>query len=82
MTCGELIEFLMAYVDGELTVERRALFDAHLGACAPCRRYLATYREAVALGRAACGPPDAPVGDDVPEDLVQAILAVRSGRAP
>jgi anti-sigma factor RsiW len=81
MTCGELIEFLMAYVDEELPAERRAVFDAHLAVCAACRRYLATYQEAVALGRAACSPPDAPVADDVPEDLVQAILAARGGRA-
>jgi len=79
MTCGELIEFLMAYLDGELAPDSRAAFDAHLARCAPCRRYLATYREAVALGRDACADPDAPVFGELPEELVQAILAVRGG---
>ena len=78
MTCRELIEFLMAYLDDELPPASRRVFDAHLAACPPCQRYLASYREAVALGRTAFGPdPDEPVGDDVPEDLVRAILAAR-----
>ena len=81
MTCRELIDFLLAYVDGELPPARRAVFDAHLALCAPCQRYLDTYREAIALGRDACGPhADEPIADDVPEDLVRAILAARSGR--
>jgi anti-sigma factor RsiW len=79
MTCGELIEFLMAYDDGELAPDRRDAFDAHLARCAPCLRYLATYREAVALGRDAFADPAAPVPGEVPEELVQAILAVRAG---
>ena len=79
MTCRELIEFLMAYLDGELPPASRRVFDAHLAACPPCRRYLASYREAIALGRAAFQPDhlDEPVRDDVPEDLVRAILAAR-----
>jgi anti-sigma factor RsiW len=79
MTCRELIDFLMAYLDGELPADRRARFDAHLEICAACRRYLATYQEAVALGRDACSAPDEPVAADVPEDLVHAILAARDG---
>jgi len=82
MTCRELIDFLMQYLDGELPAERRDVFDAHLSICDACRRYLDTYREAIALGRDACaGAPDAPVGADVPEALVQAILAARTDRS-
>jgi anti-sigma factor RsiW len=82
MTCRELIDFLMAYLDGELPAERRALFDAHLEICAACQRYLDGYRESIALGRAACDPDaaDAPVPDEVPEELVQAVLAARDAR--
>ncbi|MCC6361642.1 MAG: zf-HC2 domain-containing protein, partial [Phycisphaerales bacterium] len=31
MTCKELAEFLMDYLDGELPAETRAVFDRHLG---------------------------------------------------
>ena len=78
MTCRELIDFLMQYLDGELPPERRVVFDGHLAVCDACRRYLATYREGVALGRSACGAdPGDPVPAEVPEELVQAILAAR-----
>lgn len=81
MTCRELIEFLMHYLDGELPPERRRVFEAHLAICAACRRYLATYEESVALGKAACGEdPNDPIPADVPEELVQAILAARGDR--
>jgi anti-sigma factor RsiW len=80
MTCRELIDFLMAYLDGELPADRRAIFDAHVAICEDCRRYLATYRETVALGRDACEADDAPLDESVPEELVGAILAARGGR--
>jgi anti-sigma factor RsiW len=80
MTCREAIDFLMAYLDGELTAEQRAAFDHHLSVCAACRRYLASYQETVRLERIA-NPQDAP---PVPDDLVRAIVAARdkSGPAP
>lgn len=81
MTCRELIDFLMSYLDGELPAPRRAIFDEHLAECEDCRRYLASYRETIALGRDACASDDAPVDEEVPEDLVQAILAARGGPA-
>ena len=82
MTCRELIDFLMAYLDGDLPAERRSVFDQHLEICDSCQRYLASYQQSIALGRAACDPdaPDAPVPDEVPEELVQAILAARGAR--
>jgi hypothetical protein len=36
-----------------------------------------TYRETIALGKAAFRDPDAAVPGDVPEDLIKAILEVR-----
>ena len=80
MTCRELVEFLMAYIDGELPEADRRTFEAHLSDCAQCAAYLRSYRETVRLGRAAFADPDEPVPPDVPEQLVQAILAARGGR--
>ena len=78
MTCRELIEFLMAYDDGELPPEQRGEFDRHLNLCPSCVAYLDSYRKTVKLGRLACGKLDEPVPCDVPDELVRAILAARN----
>jgi len=77
MTCRDFIEFLMDYLSGELSADERAIFDAHLAECPWCVAYLKTYRETVALGKAALAEPEKGVPADVPEDLVRAILAAR-----
>ena len=79
ITCRELIEFLHLYLEGELPPERVAEFERHLSVCDSCVNYLATYKEAIALGKAACEDLDSPVGADVPEDLVAGIVSARRG---
>jgi len=79
MTCRELVEFLMLYLDGELPLDQRARFDDHLTVCHACVIYMNTYIETVQMGKAACAPLDEPVPDEVPEELVRAILAARDG---
>ncbi len=80
MTCQELVDFLRAYVDGELPESEQAAFEDHLGECPPCVAYLDSYRETIRLGRAVCANPDDPIPDDVPERLIEGILAARRGR--
>ena len=77
MTCKELIGFLMDYVDGELPPDERRRFDHHLGLCTDCASYLDSYRETVRLGKMICRPDKDEPPEDMPEDLVQAILAAR-----
>ena len=77
MTCRELVDFLIEYLDGELPENSRSVFEEHLGFCPPCQAYLDTYRESVALGRGVCADPEGPVHEDVPEGLIEAILAAR-----
>ena len=76
MTCQEILDFLMMYLDGELPPEEAAQFEQHLGVCPACIEYLKTYQETIRLERAACAEDDAPC-KDVPEELVRAILAAR-----
>ena len=40
MTCRQLVDFLGAYLDGELSAEVRGRFEAHLSACPECSAYL------------------------------------------
>jgi anti-sigma factor RsiW len=77
ITCRELIDFLYLYLSGELPPARRAEFDRHLGVCPSCVTYIRTYEETIALGKAAFADQDGPVGQEVPEELVAAILKVR-----
>jgi len=77
MTCRELVDFLMDYLDGELADDPRRVFEEHIGFCPPCKAYLDTYRATMTMGKSACSDPEGPVPDDVPERLVEAILAAR-----
>ena len=77
MKCRELIDFLAAYLDGELSEDVRLRFDEHLAACPECSAYLETYRETVKLAKGAFHDRDDPVPVDVPEDLIKAILSAR-----
>jgi anti-sigma factor RsiW len=77
LTCRELIDFLAAYLDGELPPAERAAFDWHLGVCPDCVRYLESYCETVRLGKQAFAAEGAPPAD-VPPELVAAILAARA----
>ena len=77
LTCHELIEFLAAYLDDELSTGERARFDAHLAVCPYCVDYLASYRETIHLGKRALQGDSERLGD-VPVELVSAILDARS----
>jgi anti-sigma factor RsiW len=72
--CTEVLEFLWAYLSGELPPEQNTEFERHFARCDSCVAYLDSYKKTVELTRNAC-----PVDDvaDPPEDLVQAILATR-----
>jgi anti-sigma factor RsiW len=77
MTCQELVDFLMDYLDGLLPAPQRLSFEEHLGQCPDCVAYLETYQQAIRLGKEACTTGDEPVPPEVPEELVRAILTAR-----
>lgn len=75
MTCREVIEFMMAYDDKELSAEVRAEFDRHMGVCRACRNFMDNYRKTIALGKAAFADESADARTVVPPDLLKAIRA-------
>ncbi len=80
MTCREFIDFLHDYDAGGLPDAERAVFDEHLSLCPNCQVYLRTYRQAVQLGKEAFTPDDRTLPADVPDELVNAILAAFHSR--
>ena len=79
MTCRELADFIIDYVDGGLAADVLAQFERHLTRCPNCVRYLSAYRTSIAVGRRALDEDaDAPaIQSGAPEDLIAAILASR-----
>lgn len=77
MTCKDVADFLMAYLDNELPHEQRTQFDEHLTLCSSCVRYLELYKRTIRMGQAALTPTDQPAAGYVPPGLIEAINAAR-----
>lgn len=76
MNCKEFADFLLDYIEGTLPADQAAAFEEHLQLCPPCIHYLDSYRHCVELGRN-CICKDDEIPCDVPERLIEAILAAR-----
>lgn len=75
VTCHELIDFLSDYLDGALPPETVSVFEKHLAICSDCVAYLANFRATLRVTKSAFTPGTAMT--DMPDELVQAILASR-----
>jgi len=76
VTCRELADFILAYLDDTLEPRVRAHFERHLALCPTCVRYLQAYEASIAAGRAALDEDEMLVEDaGVPERLVRGILS-------
>jgi anti-sigma factor RsiW len=49
LSCQELVELVTDYLEGALTPEERARFEAHIEPCGGCRRYLEQMRMTIEL---------------------------------
>jgi anti-sigma factor RsiW len=74
ITCQQLIDFIMSYLENELPEAQRNEFDRHMAVCPSCVDYLKTYEKTIVLAKASA---DDPVPEEVPESLIQAILEAR-----
>jgi anti-sigma factor RsiW len=77
ITCRELLEFIMDYLDGELPPPQHAEFERHMGVCPACVAYLDSYRKTVEIGRELAAR-DTELATGAPEPLIAAILAARN----
>ena len=74
MTCRDLTEFLMHYLDGELPDEQRTVFEAHLKRCPPCEAYLQTYQACIQIIKSVHPPSRPECVPAPPEELVQEVF--------
>jgi mycothiol system anti-sigma-R factor len=51
MSCRELVERLIDFLDGELAAEEAQRLRAHLDECEPCVRYVRTYELTIQITR-------------------------------
>ena len=79
ISCREIAEFLLAFLERDLESAQHEEFERHLNMCPPCGHYLDTYQETIKLihrcGREELEPAQRPAPP--PESLIQAILAAK-----
>jgi anti-sigma factor RsiW len=76
VTCRQLADFILDYLEGQLPAETRSAFEHHLTLCPNCVNYIASYGATVEIARRAFDE-DGAGPHAMPEALVQAILAAR-----
>lgn len=74
MSCSEITELVTAYLDRRMPLSQRMAFRMHILMCPHCRRYLRQVRATVKLTGQL---PAEPIPDQVRDDLVRALLAIR-----
>jgi len=61
LRCRDVVDLILAYLEGTLDPGERQAFEAHIADCTNCWRFLKTYRDTVELGqqlRDEAIPPD------------------------
>ena len=81
LTCKEFDDFMVDYLDGDLTVWQKFMCWLHVKMCRECAHFIQKYQKVIKLGRSAFDTPDDPVPDSVPEELIEAALAHRNAKA-
>ena len=75
MTCREFTEFLDRFLADELSSAERTQFERHLSVCKDCTNYLDTYKQTLEVTDEALAASDGEVPADVPDALVDAVMA-------
>ena len=77
ISCEELDDFIVDYLDDALADNQKEKFEQHIRFCSSCIKYLENYKNTIALSKAAFSDDYNPNCDDMPEELIQAIVASR-----
>ncbi len=77
ITCRAFDNFILSYLDDELTEKQRRTFEFHLRVCRECRDYLTAYKRTIEISKRAFEHSDSQIPCTVPDDLIRAILAAK-----
>ena len=75
LTCKEFDDFMIDYLEGNMSRWRTFMCWLHVTICRECAYYVQQYHRVIALEKKAFDAPDDPVPDTVPEELVRAAMA-------
>lgn len=78
LSCREFEDFVLDYLDGALSERQHKQFKLHLRLCRECRQYVQAYKRSIEVSQAVCSSADVQLPEDVPEDLIKAILKSRN----
>ena len=78
--CVEFEQFVHDYSEGSLSPPERRVFELHMDLCPMCRVHFASYLQTIELGKRICSADDDASPEELPPELVSAILAARSAR--
>ncbi len=76
ITCRQFNDFIFDYTEELLTKEQVKLFERHMKFCPSCRNFMKAYVATFKSGKAFFPYSDEVVPHTVPDDLLNAIIAV------
>ena len=74
LTCRDVENFMIDYVDGGMAMMTRLRFNMHIAMCADCKKYLQSYRNAIQLEKRIFTHPEDEAIGNVPDEIIHAIL--------
>ncbi len=77
LTCRQVEEFLMDYLENRLGFWMTLQFRVHLLMCHNCSNYIQEYKNTIALEKMVFENPDEIAVGNVPDEILEAILKVK-----
>ncbi len=78
ISCREFENFVIDYQEGDLPPAQWQKFERHLRFCRECRDYFHAYQRSLQVGQALFEASEHAPPEEVPEDLIKAILRNRT----
>ena len=72
--CENLEKFIIDFLDDELPIKIKLSFLQHIEECEHCEKYLQEYRKTINLSKAAFAESEPVEKNEMPEELMDAIL--------